>query len=57
MFFPPSIDKVFKDGDGKEDQNHQRSSARGTERHNFFFIIFKQEEVLLMYSFMPQNIK
>lgn len=24
-------DKVLKDGDGKEDQNHQRPSARGTE--------------------------
>lgn len=24
-------DKILKDGDGKEDQNHQRPSARGTE--------------------------
>lgn len=24
-------DKVLKDGDGKEDQNHQRPSTRGTE--------------------------
>lgn len=30
-------DKVLKDGDGKEDQNHQRPSTRGTE-HFFFFL-------------------
>lgn len=36
-------DKVLKDGDGKENQNHQRPSARGT------FLMFKDKEVLLMY--------
>lgn len=34
---PFHADKVLKDGDGKEDQNHQRPSARGTE-HYFFFL-------------------